>query len=73
MTVAKPTTKCPFCKETIMAGATKCKHCQSDLSEVLSRKKSFFSRFNTFRNGFIVGVLLTLTLVILLYLQCRSS
>jgi hypothetical protein len=30
-TTAEATKKCPFCSETILADAIKCKHCQTDL------------------------------------------
>ncbi|MFQ5499618.1 MAG: hypothetical protein ACE5FH_08090 [Candidatus Zixiibacteriota bacterium] len=67
MSVAKQKSKCPYCKETIAVGATKCKHCQSDLP----RKRKWFrlSRWNTFRIGFAVGVLFTLALSILAWIQ----
>ncbi|MBI5265797.1 MAG: hypothetical protein HY851_01055 [candidate division Zixibacteria bacterium] len=66
MSVAKQTTVCPYCKEQIAAGASKCKHCQSELNKVDS-KKSRFAKYNTFRNGFLTGVLFTIVLIILGY------
>lgn len=73
MTVAKLMVKCPFCREPIIAGATKCKHCQSDLSGVSSPKNSLFSKLNTFRSGFLTGILFTLALTVLMYLHCNSA
>jgi len=35
------TTHCPYCKETIMRGATKCKHCKSEID--LSYTRTSFS------------------------------
>ena len=65
--------KCPLCKEPIVAGATRCKHCHSDLSGLSLPKSSRFSRLNTFRFGFLTGVLFTLALVLLTYLHCSSA
>ncbi len=61
----KPLTKCPFCKEQILEGAIKCKHCHSELKALEKEEPGFFSRLNTFRNGFIAGVVFMLVLVIL--------
>jgi len=73
MAVPKLMVKCPLCKEPIAAGATKCKHCLSDLSDLSPTKNSWFSKINTFRIGFLSGVLFTLTLVLLTYLHCNSG
>jgi ribosomal protein L37AE/L43A len=69
MSVAKTMTVCPFCKEPIAVGATKCKHCQSDLTAAAKKKKSIFAKYNTFRFGFLTGILFTITLGILVYMQ----
>lgn len=69
MSVAKTMTVCPFCKEPIAAGATRCKHCQSDLAAAPKKKKSLFAKYNTFRFGFLTGILFTITLGILVYVQ----
>lgn len=61
----KTTTKCPFCKEAIIEGALRCKHCHSDLTPTEKPRPRLVVKINTFRNGFIVGVVFTLTLVIL--------
>ncbi len=72
MSVVKENQKCPFCKETIAAGATICRHCHSKLSEVRAQK-SFFARYNTFRFGFLVGVLFALAIAVLFYLQFNTN
>ena len=67
MSLAKQTAVCPFCKEPIIAGATRCKHCQSELNKS-DAKKSRFAKYNTFRSGFLVGVLFTIVVIVLGYL-----
>jgi hypothetical protein len=71
MSLAKTTSVCPFCKEVIADGATKCKHCQSDLSELKRKKKSYFSRYNTFKFGFYTGALGVLLLGLAVYVYFR--
>lgn len=68
MTVAKSTTKCPFCKETILEGAVRCRHCHADLAEK-SKKKNPLAQFDHFRYGFMFGVLFCIVLAFLAYLQ----
>ncbi len=62
-------TTCPYCKEPIAAGATRCKHCQSDLAEVSKKRKSFFAKYDTFRLGFLTGIVFTITVSLLIYFQ----
>lgn len=62
MSVAKQLQKCPFCLEPIMVGATRCKHCQTDLSASNGHKKSRLARYQTFRTGFLAGMLFSLIL-----------
>lgn len=69
MSLAKTTGVCPFCKETIAAGATRCKHCQSDLGAARKARKGLFAPYNTFRYGFLTGVVFTLILGVLAYFQ----
>ena len=69
MTVAKETVRCPFCREPIAAGALRCKHCHADLTGGAGRKKSPLAALNTFRTGFLAGVLFSLILAVLIYLQ----
>jgi predicted amidophosphoribosyltransferase len=71
MSVAKQSVICPYCKEQILAGATRCKHCQAELIKVDS-KKSRFAGYNTFRTGFLVGVLFTIVVTILGYLTFKK-
>ncbi len=66
MSVAKQLQKCPFCLEPIVAGATRCKHCQADLSEA-GRKNPRLAKYQTFRVGFLSGLLFSLILALLLY------
>jgi len=68
MTVARETIRCPFCREVIAAGATRCKHCHANLSE-RKQKRSVLARWNTFRFGFLAGILFSLTLIVLIYYQ----
>ncbi len=68
MSVAKETIRCPFCREAIASGATRCKHCHADLSDG-KKKRSPLARCNTFRFGFLTGILFTLTLFVLIYYQ----
>ncbi len=70
MSVAKQMTKCPFCLEPIPAEAKKCKHCHSELPQ---KKKGLFAKYNTFRMGFLLGILFTLIIAILTYYQLRGN
>ena len=72
MSVARETIKCPFCRETILAGATRCKHCHADLGSK-RRRPSSLTKLNTFRTGFLSGVLFSLIVAILLYYQFAGS
>ncbi|MDH3891336.1 MAG: hypothetical protein OEV49_09660 [candidate division Zixibacteria bacterium] len=65
MSVVKQLQKCPFCLEPIMAGATRCKHCQADMVARKNQKKSRLARYQTFRMGFLVGMLFSLTVALL--------
>lgn len=73
MTLAKETIRCPYCREPIVAGATRCKHCHADLTERKSAKKSWLGRVNTFRVGFLSGILFTIIVFWLVYLQFFSG
>ncbi len=73
MTLAKEMTRCPLCKEPILAGASRCRHCHADLAQASSRKKSWFTKVNDFRHGFLTGILFTLVLVALAYFQFFSG
>lgn len=69
MSIAKTVGACPYCKEPIHPQAVKCKHCQSDLAESKKKKRFFFAPYNTFRYGFLAGVMFALIMVLLAYLQ----
>jgi hypothetical protein len=69
MSVALQTVRCPFCREPIAAGAVRCKHCQADLTGRVDKKKSSFAQLNTFRTGFLSGILFCLILAVLAYFQ----
>jgi len=69
MSLAKETTRCPFCKEPIAAGAIRCKHCHADLARREDKKKSFLGRYDNFRAGFIVGVVFSIVIAALAYWQ----
>ena len=68
MVVSKPMKKCPFCLEPIAVAASRCKHCQADLTgDKKTKSGSAFASINNFRVGFISGVLFALILAILAY------
>jgi hypothetical protein len=67
MSVPKLMQKCPFCLEPIIAGATRCKNCQADLSTSANRPKAWLTTYNTFRVGFLTGLLFGLIVAILIY------
>ena len=68
MTVAKTIVKCPYCRESIHPSATRCKHCHADLS-TRKKSKSPLASLNNFRTGFLTGVLFSIVLGILFYVQ----
>lgn len=68
MTLVKQSAKCPFCMETIAAGASRCKHCHADL-KIVAGKENKLKQFNNFRAGFIGGVFFTILLGFLIYFQ----
>lgn len=74
MTLAKQLTTCPYCKEVIAGGATRCKHCQADLAKTDAGKtKSRFAAYNTFRMGFLTGVIFSIVLAVLAWFQFWSE
>jgi hypothetical protein len=73
MSLAKETKRCPFCREVINVAAVRCKHCHADLTKQGKKKSGFFSRMNTFRTGFLSGILLSLIIAIVLFFQCRGT
>ncbi len=68
MTLTQSLEKCPYCRETITAGATRCKHCHADLDDNKPRN-NVWSKYNSFRTGFLCGILFTLILFVLAYLH----
>ncbi len=72
MSVASLSEKCPYCREPIKAGATRCKHCHADLTS-MPRKKSALVKYNTFRSGFLTGTLFTVIILLLVWLQFFSD
>jgi hypothetical protein len=69
MSLAKETTKCPYCKEPIAEGAIRCKHCHADLVKRDAKTGSRLARLNTFRIGFLCGIVFTVVIFVLVYLQ----
>ena len=59
--------KCPKCKEAVNAAAIRCKHCHAEIGT--AKKKSLWSGQNTFRLGFLSGILFALIVVLLIYWQ----
>lgn len=72
MTLVKELRKCPYCRETIAADATRCKHCHAELP---GKKKTdhWWTGLNTFRTGFLTGVLFTLILALLVYFHFSGN
>jgi len=68
MTVARATARCPYCRESIHPSATRCKHCHADLTSQ-KKTRSPLAGLNNFRTGFLTGVLFSIVLGILFYLQ----
>ena len=73
MSLAKETKRCPFCKEVINATAVRCKHCHADLSDGTGKKPGRVNALNTFRNGFLTGVVFSAIIALLIYLQCSGQ
>ncbi len=72
MSLVKNLEKCPYCRELIVAGATRCRHCHADLSEE-SGKKSFWAQNNCFRTGFLCGMLFTVAIAVLAYFHFTAG
>ncbi|RME20984.1 MAG: hypothetical protein D6800_12605 [Candidatus Zixiibacteriota bacterium] len=70
MSLATETVRCPYCREPIHPKATRCKHCHAEI-ERPPEKSAFFTRLDTFRSGFIAGVIFCLILAVLAYFQFR--
>jgi len=66
MTLAKDVSKCPYCKEPIVTGAVRCKHCHADLTTG-STKQSFWTKYNCFRTGFLCGLLFAVIIFVIGY------
>ena len=73
VSLARETIRCPYCREVIAANATRCKHCHADLVDRGAKKKSLFAGLNTFRTGFLSGILFTLVIAALVYFQFFSG
>lgn len=69
MSLAKETIRCPYCREPIVAGATRCKHCHADLGDRTKKKPLGLGKVNTFRVGFLAGILFAILIEWLIYLQ----
>lgn len=68
MSVAYQTASCPYCKEPIARGALRCKHCHAELGKK-REVSSPLAKLNSFRTGFLSGILFALVVAVLLYLQ----
>jgi hypothetical protein len=69
MSLAKESSRCPYCREPIAVGAVRCKHCHADLAGSGSKRKSPLDGLNTFRTGFLSGILFCLVITLLIYFQ----
>ena len=69
MSLAKEITKCPYCKEPIAAGAIRCKHCHADLVKRDDKKGSRLAKHDTFRIGFLCGIIFAIVIFVLGYIQ----
>lgn len=69
MTLVRNLERCPLCKEPIIPGAVRCKHCHADLRKDTAKSVGRFQRIDNFRAGFIAGTVFTAVLVILIYIQ----
>jgi len=69
MAVVKETVKCPYCREPIAAEATRCKHCHAELTDKPRKRSSRLARLNTFRIGFLSGLVFCIVMAILIYFQ----
>jgi len=68
MSLAAEYKKCPYCRETIVLAATRCKHCQADLPSPKNRL-AWLRKQNTFRTGFLSGIAFTLCIFLLGWLH----
>ena len=71
MSLATTTDRCPHCKEPVHREATRCKHCQGTIDRPRSRWARLKKKLNTFRTGFVSGVVFATILFVLLYFQLR--
>ena len=69
MSLAKEIAKCPYCKEPIAAGAIRCKHCHADLVKRDDKKGSRLAKYDTFRIGFLCGIVFAIVIFVLGYIQ----
>jgi hypothetical protein len=72
MTLARELDKCPCCKEPIVSGALRCKHCHADLS-ISKKGTTFWAAYNNFRTGFLCGLLFALMTLVLAYLHFTGA
>ena len=70
MSIAGQMDRCPFCREPILQGAKVCKHCHKDIPP---KKKQWLKRLDTFKFGFLMGMIFTALLVILAYIHIYQS
>jgi predicted amidophosphoribosyltransferase len=71
MVVVKPLKKCPYCREPIAAEATRCKHCQADLTDKPKSRSGRWREYDNFRVGFLTGVLFSILLALLILANIR--
>ncbi|MDF1545550.1 MAG: hypothetical protein P1R58_10655 [bacterium] len=71
MSVVKLAVKCPHCKEPIIAGSTRCKHCHAELVSS-TKKTSPLKKLDTFRAGFLSGLLFSLLIALIGWLHFTS-
>lgn len=68
MSYPKPPVPCPQCRELIHPEAKRCKHCHAELTIDAPKPDRLKTKLNTFRLGFITGIVLSVLLALAIYI-----